>query len=238
MKNSSRNSEISSAIPFKPTFQEFSTAEVKNKRKKARILLKSTCQSQSNMKINLSFGASPSSEKQTSTSSDASITKDHGFQTLTRQRRGSRKVQKQKEIQEVLYTEEGVQSVLDGLATGATVQTVSKALSIPYKELKKRLYSKDLKVRTQQAIKEGADAIVEKSQDLLTRLLPDDETDINPNKAKIVLEHYRWLAKVKNPAKYSEHQIMHVETRDLTAEHLEELRRINAARNKAENPSV
>lgn len=190
------------------------------------------------MKINLCLGASPSSEKQISTSSDASNIKDHGFQTLTRQRRGSRKVQKQKEIQEVLYTEEGVQSVLDGLATGATVQTVSKALSIPYKDLKKRLYSKDLKARTQQAIKEGADAIVEKSQDLLTRLLPDDETDINPNKAKIVLEHYRWLAKVKNPAKYSEHQIMHVETRDLTAEHLEELRRINAARNKAENPSV
>ena len=190
------------------------------------------------MKIRSSVGTAASFEAQTSMCINASITKGNKFYTQTRKRSGSRKIQKEKEIQEVLYTEDGINDVLDGLKSGATLQTVSRALSIPYKDLQNRMYRKDLKARTQAAIKDGADAIVEKSQELLTRLLPDDEVDINPNKAKIVLEHYRWLAKVKNPAKYSEHQIHHVETRDLTAEHLEELRRINANRNKTENASV
>ena len=238
MKNLDKSSENSIVTVLGKASQESSNAEAKKRQRKDLSSSKSTSQKSLKTTKESLNGNAPSSEKQKSTSIDAQPTKDKGFLTPTRRRTGSRKEAKQKEVQEILYTENGIESVLDSLAAGATMQTVSRALSIPYKELKKRLYHKDLKPRTQQAIKDGADAIIEKSQELLTRLLPDDEQDINPNKAKIVLEHYRWLAKVKNPAKYSEHQIMHVETRDLTAEHLEELRRINANRNKAKDSSV
>tara|TARA_R100000458_G_C8276071_1_gene251247 strand:- start:423 stop:1139 length:717 start_codon:yes stop_codon:yes gene_type:complete len=238
MKNLKRNFVNSIETVLEKESQESSIAEVKKKPKKDLNSSKDTSRkSLKTMKESLN-GNAPSSEKQKSTSIDAQPTKAETFQTPTRRREGSRKVAKEKAIQKILFTEDGINDVLDGLRSGATLQTVSRALSIPYKDLKVRMYHKDLKDRTQAAIKDGADAIVEKSQELLTRLLPDDEVDINPNKAKIVLEHYRWLAKVKNPAKYSEHQIHHVETRDLTAEHLEELRRINADRNKAKNTNV
>lgn len=207
-------------------FQESLNAEPQKRQGKDLSSSKNTSQNSKILKTEKAKDSqSLLSEKEKSTSTKSSLV-------------GKKKLQKEKLLNQLLGTEEGINEILEGLRGGATLQIISRALKIPYKDLRRTLYSKENKDRTQEAIKEGADAIIEKSEELLTRILPDNETEINPNAARIVLEHYRWLAKVKNPQKYSDHNILHVETRDLTAEHLAELRKINANNNKPENDSL
>ena len=66
-----------------------------------------------------------------------------------------------------------------------------------------------------------------RSQELAERMIPKEGEEINPHTAKVVLEHLRWLSKVKDPARYGDTQNVNMNTRDLTKEHLEELRKIN-----------
>ena len=96
-----------------------------------------------------------------------------------------------------------------------------------YSALQARLNQADMRDRYRAAQQASADALAEKSQELAERMIPKEGEEINPHTAKVVLEHLRWLSKVKDPARYGDTQNVNMNTRDLTKEHLEELRKIN-----------
>jgi len=203
-------SENSGKGPSKPTSAD-STASAKPRKQKKRV--------SSSGKTSQQDGGAQLSEKKSSMSTELEPLSNSTPKKLKTLRRLAEK--------ELFETENFLEGVLAAISIGATVRSAAASHEIRYSALQARLNQADMRDRYRQAQQASADALAEKSQELAERMIPADGEEINPHTAKVVLEHLRWLSKVKDPARYGDTQNVNMNTRDLTKEHLEELRKIN-----------
>lgn len=209
MKKTEMTSESSGKEPYSKTEQGSSSSPKKKTQKKPAAFSR---------KSSRMSGDAASSEAKSSTSTESSkeVTKTPKLKSLRRQEENA-----------LFQTPEFLEGVLEAISIGATVRSAANSHGIRYSALQSRLHQADIIERYRAAQKASADSLAEKSQEFAERMIPPDGEKINPHTAKVVLEHLRWLAKVKDPNRYSDTQNINMNTRDLTKEHLEELRKIN-----------
>ena len=188
-----------------------STVSAKLQKQKKRV--------SSSGKTSQQDGGAVSLEKKSSTSTGLELSSNSNPKKLKTLRRLAEK--------ELFATENFLEGVLAAISIGATVRSAANSHGIRYSALQARLNQADMRDRYRAAQQASADALAEKSQELAERMIPKEGEEINPHTAKVVLEHLRWLSKVKDPARYGDTQNVNMNTRDLTKEHLEELRKIN-----------